>query len=191
MPIQGTDRACLFLSIYDYRSNAACVRIEHQSFHLFGRESPLPKDVRALRNSFLSILPLLSSSKPRKTFSHSVMKCHNERNSAKLIVEELSASNIPIIIRTVSWNESIKGVCESFDEKRLTGLKGLHVPLESADWSSFDVIEPDPSASTLQKEWPVWLRRRGDHVLAEDLLQEGVCCFNFSHVEEMHKGVLF
>ena len=72
----------------------------------------------------------------------------------------------------------------------LTGLKGLHVPLERADCSSFDVIEPDPSASTLsrERERMTGLTRR-DHVLAEDLLQEGVCCFNLSHLEEMHEGV--
>ena len=55
----------------------------------------LPNDANALRNSFLSIDPLLSVSKLRKIFSHCVMKFHNDLNSGKSIVEELSVSNMP------------------------------------------------------------------------------------------------
>lgn len=77
-----------------------------------------PKLVRAVLSSFLSMLPELSLSNDRKQFCQSVTYFHSAPKSSKLTWPRPCLSNMPIISLTVS------------------GLKGLHVPLDRADCSS-------------------------------------------------------
>lgn len=81
-------------------------------------DSLYPKEVRAVFNSALSMLPELSRSNERKQFCQSVTYFQSAPKSWKDTVPRLSLSNIPIIRRTVS------------------GLKGLHVPFERATCNS-------------------------------------------------------
>ena len=63
----------------------------------------LPNDVSANLSSCRSMLPDLSLSNDLKHFCQSSMYFQSETNSSKLIVDELSRSNIPIIILCIQF----------------------------------------------------------------------------------------
>jgi hypothetical protein len=92
----------------------------------------LPKAIIAAFNSFWSIEPELSLSNERKHLCQSSIYFHRLANSSKSMVDVLLRSNIPIISLIVS------------------GLNGVHVPFERACWSSWALMCPLRSLSTLK-----------------------------------------
>lgn len=90
-----------------------------------------PNVISAVFNSFLSIFPELSLSNERKQFCQSVTYFHKAPKSSNDTCPRLCLSNMPIISRTVS------------------GLNGVHVPLERATCNSSAEMYPLRSRSTL------------------------------------------
>ena len=93
-----------------------------------------PKEDSAIFSSLASMFPELSLSKPRKQFCKSVTYFHKAPKSSKPMVPRFWRSNIPTINRHVS------------------GLNGAQVPLDRADCSSWEDMEPLLSLSTLIKK---------------------------------------
>lgn len=96
-------------------------------------DSLYPNEIRAVFSSCLSMFPELSLSKLRKQFCQSVTYFHSAPKSSKVTWPIPLLSNIPIISLTVS------------------GLKGLHVPFDSAACNSDALMAPLLSRSTLTK----------------------------------------
>lgn len=95
MPVEKKEIPWIVSSSIEQKSCRSICTNHHGFFSLNVISFFLPNDVSAFRNSFLSIEPLWSSSNPRKTFSHCVIKFQRDLNSLKSIVDDVSLSNIP------------------------------------------------------------------------------------------------
>lgn len=126
-----------------------------------------PNAVNADFNSFRSMFPELSVSNERKHCCQSVTYFHRAPKSWKLTEPRFSRSNIPELWSEIMWVDwlyiehsrdkiRVFGVGILFCNvpiinRTVSGLNGLHVPLESATCSSSAEMYPLRSLSTLRE----------------------------------------